>query len=108
MVPTASVLLTAYNREQYIAQSIESVLGQSWGDFELLVVDDRSTDGTLDIARRYERLDSRVRVIANETNRGQFANRNYAASLARAPFLKFHASDDLMDSPCPSVMIPPI
>jgi len=95
-VPLVSVLLTAFNRESYLAASIESVLAQTWGDFELIVVDDRSTDGTIDIARRYERLDSRVRVVLNERNYGQFANRNHAASLVTAPFLKFHDSDDLM------------
>ncbi|TMG79626.1 MAG: glycosyltransferase, partial [Betaproteobacteria bacterium] len=50
-VPLVSVLLTAFNRESYLAASIESVLAQTCGDFELIVVDDRSTDGTIDIAR---------------------------------------------------------
>ncbi|SRR5712691_5855675 len=104
--PLVSVLLTAYNREHYLAASIESVLAQTWGDFELIVVDDRSTDESLDIARRYERLDSRVRVVVNERNYGQFANRNHAASLAGAPFLKFHDSDDLMYPHCLAVMVP--
>ena len=105
-VPLVSVLLTAFNRESYLAASIESVLAQTWGDFELIVVDDRSTDGTIDIARRYERLDSRVRVVLNDRNYGQFANRNHAASLATAPFLKFHDSDDLMYPHCLGVMVP--
>jgi hypothetical protein len=105
-VPLVSVLLTAFNRESYLAASIESVLAQTWGDFELIVVDDLSTDGTIDIARRYERLDSRVRVVLNDRNYGQFANRNHAASLATAPFLKFHDSDDLMYPHCLGVMVP--
>ena len=69
-VPLVSVLLTAFNRESYLAASIESVLAQTLGDFELIVVDDQSTDGTLDIARPYERLDSRVRVVLNGHNYG--------------------------------------
>jgi len=104
--PLVSVLLTAYNREPYLAASIESVLAQTWGDFELIVVDDRSTDGSVEIARGYERLDSRVRVVVNERNYGQFANRNHAASLAAAPYLKFHDSDDLMYPHCLAVMVP--
>jgi glycosyltransferase involved in cell wall biosynthesis len=104
-VPLVSVLLTAYNREQYIAASIESVLAQSCGDFELIVTDDRSADGTLSIAREYERRDSRVRVHANEQNLGDYANRNYAASLARGEFLKFHDSDDIMYPHCLEVMV---
>ena len=103
--PLVSVLLTAYNREEYIAASIESVLAQSCGNFELIVTDDRSSDGTLSIARDYERKDSRVRVYANERNLGDYGNRNYAASLARGEFLKFHDSDDVMYPHCLEVMV---
>jgi len=104
-VPLVSVLLTSYNRERYIATSIESVLTQTFGDFELLVTDNCSTDGSADIARSYERLDTRVRVVVNERNLGQFGNRNHAAELARAPLLKYHDSDDLMYRHCLEVMV---
>ena len=50
-VPTVSVLLTTYNREKYVAAAIESVLSQTFGDFELLIADDQSTDATVPIAR---------------------------------------------------------
>jgi hypothetical protein len=103
---SVSVLVTAYNRERYIAASIESVLAQTFGDFEVIVTDNRSTDGTVEIARQYERLDPRVRVVVNERNLGQFANRNRAASLARGRFLKFHDSDDLLYPHCLEVMVP--
>ena len=105
MTPTVSVLLTAYNRSRFIAASIESVLAQTFTDFELVIVDDCSTDDTLEIARGYERRDSRVRVIANERNLGQFPNRNRAAELARAELMKFHDSDDLMYPHCLQVMV---
>jgi hypothetical protein len=104
--PIVSVLVTAYNRETYIASSIESVLAQTFGDFEVIVTDNQSTDGTLEIARQYERLDPRVRVVLNERNLGQFGNRNRAASLAAGEFLKFHDSDDLMYPHCLAVMAP--
>jgi glycosyltransferase involved in cell wall biosynthesis len=104
--PIVSVLVTAYNRETYIAASIESVLAQTFGDFEVIVTDNQSTDGTLEIARQYERLDPRVRVVLNERNLGQFGNRNRAASLAAGEFLKFHDSDDLMYPHCLAVMAP--
>jgi hypothetical protein len=104
--PHVSVLVTAYNREQYIAASIESVLAQTFGDFEVIVTDNQSTDGTVEIARRYERLDPRVRVVVNERNLGQFGNRNRAASLAAGEFLKFHDSDDLLYPHCLAVMVP--
>jgi hypothetical protein len=101
--PRISVLLTSYNRERYIAAAIESVLAQTLTDFELVIVDDGSRDATVEIARRYLR-DSRVRLVENERNLGQFQNRNYAATLARGEFLKYHDSDDLMYSHCLSVM----
>ena len=105
MTPTVSVLLTAYNRESYIASSIESVLSQTYGDFELLITDNCSTDGTFDIAKRYEGLDSRIRVVLNERNLGQFGNRNRSAELARGSLLKYHDSDDLMYPHCLAVMV---
>jgi len=106
--PVVSVLLTSYNRERYIAASIESVLAQTLGDFELLITDNCSTDGTLDVVRRYERLDRRIRVVVNERNLGQFGNRNRAADLAVAPLLKYHDSDDLMYPYCLETMVPPL
>jgi glycosyl transferase family 2 len=103
--PAVSVLLTSYNRASFIAASIESVLQQTFTDFELLIVDDCSTDGTLDIVRAYERRDSRIRLVCNDHNLGQFPNRNHAAALARADLMKFHDSDDLMYPHCLQVMV---
>jgi Glycosyl transferase family 2 len=103
--PQVSVLVTTYNRERHVAASIESVLAQTFGDFELLIVDDCSTDGTLEVARSYERLDSRIRLVANPRNLGQFGNRNYAAQIARASLLKYHDSDDVMYPHCLTVMV---
>ena len=104
--PVVSVLLTAYNRESFLASAIESVLGQTYRDFELLIVDDCSTDRSLEIARGFERLDARVRVVVNERNLGDYGNRNRAAELARGSLLKYHDSDDLMYPHCLSVMVP--
>ena len=68
--PAVSVLMTAFNRERYIAAAIESVLGQTFTDFELLVVDDRSTDRTAAIASSYATRDARVRVTAHVSDDG--------------------------------------
>ncbi|HEX2644273.1 MAG TPA: glycosyltransferase family A protein [Thermoanaerobaculia bacterium] len=106
--PQISVLVTSYNREDTLAASLESVLASSFGDFEVLVVDNQSTDGSVEVARRYERLDRRVRVHVNEANLGQFGNRNRAAALARAPFLKYHDSDDLMYPHCLATLLGPL
>jgi hypothetical protein len=103
--PLVSVLLTSYNREAFIAESIESVLAQTLTDLELIVSDDQSSDRTLAIANDYARRDSRVRVSLNESNLGDYCNRNKAASLARGQFLKYHDSDDVMYRHCLAVMV---
>jgi glycosyltransferase involved in cell wall biosynthesis len=93
-LPLVSVLMTAYNRENYITEAIESVLNSDYQNLELLVVDDCSNDQTLQIARLYGKSDSRLRVYQNETNLGDYANRNKAASYATGEFLVFVDSDD--------------
>lgn len=91
--PAVSVLMTAYNRERYIAEAIESVLTSTFTDFELVVVDDVSSDRTVDIAQSYT-SDPRVCVHVNEKNLGDYTNRNRAAELARGRFLKYVDADD--------------
>jgi glycosyltransferase involved in cell wall biosynthesis len=92
---SVSMLITVHNREKYVAAAIESALVQTFTGFELLIVDDASTDGSFEMARRYE-TDSRVKVFRNESNLGQFPNRARAVELARGLLLKFVDSDDLL------------
>ena len=102
------MLLTSYNRENYVAESIESVLAQTETNFELVICDDRSSDGTVDIVRDYARRDSRIRVSINERNLGDYANRRHVARLAQGRFLKYHDSDDVMYSHCLATMVEPL
>ncbi|HEY7292950.1 MAG TPA: glycosyltransferase family 2 protein [Vicinamibacterales bacterium] len=102
--PRVSVVMTAYNRADYLTEAIESVLAQSFADFELIVVDDHSTDDTVGVARKYL-TDPRVRVMSNAHNLGDYPNRNFAASLARGEYLKYHDSDDVMYGHCLQVMV---
>jgi glycosyltransferase involved in cell wall biosynthesis len=104
-IPAVSVLMTAYNRERYIAAAIESVLAQTFHDFELVIVDDHSTDATVGIAAGYAARDRRVRVVVNDNNLGDYPNRNRAASLAHGRFLKYHDSDDIMYPHCLEIMV---
>jgi hypothetical protein len=106
--PLVSVLLTAYNRDPYIAEAIESVLAQTWTNFELIVCDDGSSDRTAEIAREYERRDNRIRVSVNPHNLGQFENRRHVADLARGQYLKYHDSDDVMYPHCLATMVEPL
>ena len=106
--PRISVLLTSYNRADFIAESIESVLAQTMTDFELIICDDHSRDGTVDIVNDYARRDSRIRASINERNLGQFENRRHVASLARGRYLKYHDSDDVMYPHCLKTMVEPL
>ena len=106
--PLVSVLLTSYNREAFIAESIESVLAQTLTDFELVVSDDQSSDSTVAIAKDYAGRDRRIRVEVNEKNLGDYGNRRQVASLARGRFLKYHDSDDVMYRHCLQAMAEPL
>ncbi len=100
-----SVLMTAYNREKYISEAVESVLASSFNDFELIIVDDCSIDNTFKIAKKYEELDPRVIVYVNEKNLGDYPNRNKAASFAKGKYLKYLDSDDTMTNICLERMV---
>lgn len=94
--PLVSVLMTAYNREKYIAEAIESVLTSSYTNFELIIVDDCSKDNTVNIAKGFVVKDNRVKVYVNEKNLGDYMNRNKAASYASGKYIKYLDSDDLI------------
>ncbi|HMG81451.1 MAG TPA: glycosyltransferase family A protein [Ferruginibacter sp.] len=95
-MPLVSILMTAYNREKYIADAIESVLLLSYTNFELIIVDDCSKDNTIQIAKKYEANDSRIKVYENEINLGDYPNRNKAAGYAKGKYLKYLDSDDMI------------
>lgn len=94
--PLVSVIMTAYNREKYISEAIESVLASTFEDFELIIVDDCSKDKTVEIARHYASKDNRIRVYENEVNLGDYPNRNKAASYAVGKYIKFIDADDMI------------
>ena len=103
--PKVSILMTAFNRKGYIRAAIESVIAQTFVDWELIIVDDCSTDGTPDVARRYAERDCRIRVVLNERNLGDYPNRSHAATFARGKYLKYHDSDDLLYPHCLATMV---
>jgi len=88
--------MTSYNREQYIAEAIESVLASTYTNLELIIVDDGSKDRTVEIARKYEKDDKRVCVYVNEQNLGDYPNRNKAASYAKGKYIKYVDADDFL------------
>jgi GT2 family glycosyltransferase/glycosyltransferase involved in cell wall biosynthesis len=90
--PRVSIILPAYNRAKVIVASVESVLRQTFEDFELIIVDDGSTDGTVDVVRQI--TDSRVHVLALPENIGVSGARNRGIAAARADWVAFQDSDD--------------
>jgi glycosyltransferase involved in cell wall biosynthesis len=92
--PFVSILMTAYNRQEFIAEAIESVLASTYQHWELIIVDDGSTDNTVNIAKGFEAKDSRIKVYSNEKNLGDYPNRNKAALLAKGEYMVFVDSDD--------------
>lgn len=91
--PSVSVVMPAYNATRTIETSIYSVLRQSVRDFELIVVDDGSTDGTPDLVRELASMDSRVRLVSQQ-NAGPSSARNRGVQLAKAEIVAFLDSDD--------------
>jgi glycosyltransferase involved in cell wall biosynthesis len=94
-VPRLSVGLPVYNGANYLAESIESLLGQSFEDFELIISDNTSTDDTPDICRHYEKQDSRVRYVRQPHNIGLAPNHNFTVGQARGELFKWASHDDL-------------
>jgi hypothetical protein len=91
--PSVTVCIPTYNYAHYLGGAIASVLGQTYGDFELLVADDASTDDTAGVVRPFLE-DRRVRFLPNQVNRGMFANFNRCVEAARGRYIKFLMADD--------------
>jgi len=92
--PTVSIITPAYNAARFLPETVASVFRQTFHDFELLIVDDGSTDGTLELARSWERTDPRVRVFTR-ANGGSSRARNTAMQSARGSYFALLDSDDL-------------
>jgi glycosyltransferase involved in cell wall biosynthesis len=94
-VPRLSIGLPVYNGEKYLGESLESLLGQTYEDFELIISDNASTDGTADICHSYGKQDSRIRYLRQPRNIGLAPNRNFVVRQARGELFKEASDDDL-------------
>lgn len=92
--PTVSVVIPTYNRETVLPRALDSVLAQTYGDFEVIVVDDGSRDGTAGVMAEYVRRDGRVRYCRQSQNAGVSAARNRGIREAKGEFVAFLDSDD--------------
>ncbi len=98
-VPKVSVCIDSFNYGRYLPEAIDSVLRQSFTDFEIIISDDRSTDDSFAIAQRYAEKDARIRAVQNPQNLGMVKNRNACLALARGEFVKTLHADDFLSSP---------
>jgi glycosyltransferase involved in cell wall biosynthesis len=93
--PRLTIGLPVYNGENFLAESLEALLGQSYEDFELIISDNASTDGTADICGEYEKQDSRIRYVRQPRNVGLAPNHNFLVEQARGELFKWASHDDL-------------
>lgn len=93
--PKISVIMSAYNSDRYIEESILSILNQTFRDFELIIIDDCSTDSVPEVIKKYQELDPRILAIRNETNSGVAVSRNKGIKLAKADYIAIMDSDDI-------------
>lgn len=95
MAPVFSIIMPAYNAEKNIEESIDSVLKQTYRDFELIIVDDSSIDDTWVIIEKYLKIDKRIKAYRSEINRGVAMSRNKAMTISVGRYITFLDSDDL-------------
>lgn len=92
--PTVSVVMPVYNREDLVGRAIESILNQTFTDFEFIIVDDGSSDKTADIVKAFAEQDKRIRFLSYGMNRGVGYARQYGLEVARGEFVAIMDSDD--------------
>lgn len=90
-----SVIMSVYNDKVYLQKAIDSILNQTFSDFEFIICNDCSTDGSLDILKSYEEKDKRIKLIDNTENLGLAASLNKCLKIATAPYIARMDSDDI-------------
>ena len=93
-----SVIMSAYNSEKHVSNSIESILGQSYQNFEFLIMDDGSTDNTGKIINSYRKTDNRIKLFNNKSNIGLTKSLNFLINQAQGEYLARQDSDDVSNS----------
>ena len=104
-MPKISICIPTYNGSKYIESCLDSVLSQTYEDIEILIIDDGSTDNTVEIAKRYTALDQRIRLIQNEHNLGLVGNWQKCIKHSTGLWIKFLFQDDLMTADCVSRLV---
>jgi len=95
--PVVSIITANYNSEKYIEETIISVQAQQFENWEMIIVDDASTDNSVSLVREYMKTDLRIRLIESKENRGPAATRNEGIAQARGKYITFIDSDDIWE-----------
>lgn len=98
--PLVSICIPAYNNEDYISETLDSILAQTYQNLEIIVVDDCSKDGTYGVLQEYAAKDARFSIYKNEQNLGMSGNWNKALSLTKGEFIRLMCADDLLVPDC--------
>ena len=92
-IPTLSIVMPVYNTEKFVKKTIESLLNQTYKDFELIVIDDGSTDNSIEIIKKF--ADNRIKIFSNDSNKGIVYSRNRGNAEALGRFIAPFDSDDI-------------
>ncbi|MFD2036795.1 glycosyltransferase family 2 protein [Belliella marina] len=95
MTKIVTIITPLHNAEGFISNCIESVISQTYPHWEMIIVDDCSTDGGIEIVKKYQERDSRIKLLINETNSGPAVSRNKAIEAANGKYIAFLDSDDM-------------
>ena len=93
--PLLTVLMPVYNADKFLAESINSILSQTYSDFEMLILDDASTDNSLKIIKAYAQEDKRIKILVNKTNQKQAKCRNRLLKNSKTEFIAWMDADDI-------------
>ena len=105
MTPKVSICVPTYNGEKYLPDCLESIISQTFSDFELLIIDDCSNDNTVNIIQNYAEKDRRIRLIQNRQNLGLIGNWNRCLENAYGEWIKFVFQDDMIAPNCLAAML---
>jgi glycosyltransferase involved in cell wall biosynthesis len=94
--PKVSIIVPVYNAEKYIEETLQSILNQDFKDFELIVIDDASTDNSFKKIKEISKKDQRIKIFKNKTNKGRAGTVNVGFSQSKGEFIAFCDADDLM------------
>ena len=95
MSKLVSIITPSYNSEKYISETIQSVINQTYQNWELVIVDDASTDTTVKIIQEFIKQDNRIKLLQNKANKGAAFSRNRATKVAKGDYIAFLDADDL-------------